>query len=363
MSDQAQRAKVVFVLPSLTAGGAERVLLTLMDGLDRARFEPALVAVNSQGTLKDLIHPDIAFHDLKSRRFLLSLPALCCTLKKLRPAIVVSTMAHMNFAVLLLKPFFPKTRFIVREAVTPSFILDAHPLLTPVIKAAYRFLYPRADMVISPAQAIIDEFGGLGMICRNHVLLRNPVDMERIRSAFIAGDKNRKAVHFIAAGRLHRQKGFDRLIEILPRMKSFCEWKLTILGEGPERAALETLVKEKGFADKVNLPGASEKPWLHYAAADCFLLPSRWEGLPNVVLEALACGTRVIASREAGGIGEIAKLAPEGAVTVADDMTGFLKAMEAVRPAPSATLRDSLLPREFEMKTISAQFAGLLSGS
>lgn len=356
-----EKSKTVFILPALTAGGAERVLITLMNGLDRDRFKPALITINNKGSLGGLIQADIPFYSLQSR-VALCLPKLYVRLKTLRPALVVSTMAHMNFALLLLQPLFPKTRFIVREAVTPSFILKSHPFLAPFIRMAYRYLYPRADVIISPAQAIINELRALsGLEKLNHVLLHNPVHTDLIFAPTKLNDPEREnTVYFIAAGRLHHQKGFDRLIESLAQLQHPYNWKLTILGEGAERLRLEALIEEKGLTGKVSLPGLVENPWPQYAAADCFLMPSRWEGLPNAVLEALACGTPVIATAEAGGIEEIAALAPAGAVTVASDMTMFIRAIEKVKPNPVSGRRVSLLPHEFHYRKIMAEFSKIL---
>jgi glycosyltransferase involved in cell wall biosynthesis len=357
--------KTVFILPALTAGGAERVLITLMNMLDRERFDPVFITVSESGPLREIIDPTIPFHSLGGRRVSLSLPRFYKKLKELKPDIVVTTMAHMNFATLLLKPFFPDTSFIVREAIVPSFILGEHPALSPALKGAYRFLYPRASTVISPAQAIIDEFKSLlTMECSNHVLLRNPVNTDLIRAAESKHQPmsaaRGKEVHFVAAGRLHSQKGFDRLIEALPALKMPYEWKLTILGEGPERVALEKIIDELNLEDKVSLPGLSDAPWPHYAMADCFLMPSRWEGLPNVALESLACGTPVIATRESGGIAEIAALAPQGSVTVVDTIEAFIHAMEKIKPNPAEVFRASLLPKEFHKETVKAAFTDIL---
>jgi glycosyltransferase involved in cell wall biosynthesis len=364
---QDNKPTVAFILPALTAGGAERVLITLMNTLDRSRFNPVFVTVSEQGPMRSLIDPAIPFHSLGSRRVLTSLPALYTKLREIRPSIVVSTMAHMNFGVLLLKPFFPKIRFIVREAIVPSFIIGQYPPLAPFLKLAYKILYPLADKVISPAQAIIDEFSTLlKMKTGNHVLLRNPVDLARIRKHendpidILPTRKN--TVHFVAAGRLHSQKGFDRLIENLSNFKTLYDWKLTILGEGPERTHLENLIASKNLEKKIFLPGLTDNPWPQFAAADCFLMPSRWEGLPNVALESLACGTPDIATAESGGIAEIARLAGNN-VTVVYSMDGFIKAMEHVKPAPAAKFRASLLPQEFRTETIKAQFAEILGAA
>ena len=358
--------KTVFILPALTAGGAERVLITLMNGLDRNQFTPEFITINEQGPLRDLVAPDIPFHALGSGRVSHSLHKLLFRLRKLKPDIVVTTMAHTNFALLLLKPFLPgKPRLIVREAITPSFILETVPQKKLVTKA-YQWLYPHADLVISPARIIINEFAhDLNMNTDNHICLRNPVDTDKIRGDqqiapdFQNAGNRDKTTHFIAAGRLHSQKGFDRLITALPSLKQK-NWHLTILGEGTERPALESLIKQHKLEKHVTLPGLSRHPWPHMAAADAFLMPSRWEGLPNTVLESLACGTPVIATKESGGIEEIAALTKPGNVTVVDSMDNFIDAMNKVQPSTHKQYRTSLLPPEFEKPNVFKKFADLL---
>lgn len=361
---QKNKVNVCFVLPALTAGGAERVLITLMNNLDRSRFNPVFVTVSDEGTLRPLIDPQTPFHSLHAGKASRALPRLLLKLKELKPDIVVSTMAHMNFALLLLKPFFPHTKFIVREAITPTYFFNASPVTAFAVKSGYRLLYPFANCVICPSQIIIDELQSiLGIHNTNLSLLYNPVNVAAMRSEKTSADETteeRKIVHFLAAGRLHPQKGFDRLIESLPSMKHPYDWKLTILGEGEERKNLERLIHDRKLSDKVSLPGLIKEPWHHYSRADCFLLPSRSEGLPNVALESLACGTPVIAMREAGGIGEIARLSEAGAVTVVSSMENFIKNMESVTPDTASSARPPLLPSAFEQNVVQGKFEKIL---
>ena len=359
--------KVLFVLPALTAGGAERVMITLMNGLDRRRFSPEFLTLNNDGPLKSIIDPSIPFHSLLNVRVSRSLFQLFRKLKQIKPDIVISTMAHMNFGLLLLKPFFPKTKFIVREAVTPDFILQEHPNLSLVLKTAYRQLYKHADLVISPAQIIIDGFkADLQMRCDNHVVLPNPVDMGKIRASegaeYDFAPERHNTVHFISAGRLHTQKGFDQLIKALPSLNAPYDWQLTILGEGSEREALETLIAKYNLGGNVLMPGLKENPWPYFTQADCFLMPSRSEGLPNVILEALACGIPSIATKQSGGIAEIASAAADGLVSVVDGMDQFISAMNKIKPDGVTKFRQSLLPERFNQQTVLNSFENMLSG-
>ncbi|MCB9983981.1 MAG: glycosyltransferase [Rhodospirillales bacterium] len=357
--------KTVFVLPALDAGGAERVLITLMNGINRQKFFPTLIVVQGGGVLESLISSEIQIQDLQKRHVSRGIFKLYRELRRIKPDVIVSTMAHMNFVLLLLKPLFPKTRFIVREAITPSFFDDEHSRFAPIIRLAYRVLYPWADIVISPAQTIIDEFTkDLKISDENHVLLYNPVSIEKIRendeSVLRFHNVSEDTVQFVAAGRLHSQKGYDRLIAALANFKSDHKWVLSILGEGEERPLLERLVSQYGLSNQILLPGLVSNPWPYYAGADCFLLPSRFEGLPNVALEALACGTPVIATDSSGGIAEIAALTEEGAIDLVPDMGGFLEKMKAIFPLSKRSFAPSLLPTTFDEKNVIARFEDLL---
>jgi len=357
--------KVVFVLPTLLAGGAERVLITLMNGLDRSKFSPEFLVLNEKGTLRDWIDEDIPFHSLGNQSIKTGLTRLAATLNSIKPDIVVSTMAAMNYGLLLVKPLLKNhPRIIIREAVIPSSIIESQRL-SWVVKFAYKTLYPRADMIISPAQCIIDEFSNyLHMKTDKHVLLHNPVAIDNIRHTVESAQYKRSAkkgkLRFICAGRLHKQKGFDRLIKALDGFESAFDWELTILGEGTERDALEGLVSKHNLQDKIKLPGLSKAPWPHIAQADIFLLPSRWEGLPNVVLESLACGTPVIAMAEAGGIAEIAQQAPVGSVTITQTIAEMVGIMAAIDPYEGPKPRSSLLPGYFHLSNVEERFAELL---
>ena len=108
------------------------------------------------------------------------------------------------------------------------------------------------------------------------------------------------------------------------------------------------------------MPGFERNAAAWMAGADALLLPSRWEGLPNVALEALAVGTQVVASAEAGAIGEIAAQASPGAVRCVETDAAFRAAMQAVAADPVSAVRASLLPATFRLEAVAPRFARLL---
>src|SRR5262249_6294250 len=126
------------------------------------------------------------------------------------------------------------------------------------------------------------------------VRIYNPVDVKRVRKVAEAGGNpySRCGPHLVAAGRLSREKGFDLLVAAMPAIiKRIPEAQLTILGEGPLRELLAEQIHTLGLGEKVTLVGFQRNPWRYFRHADVFVLPSRYEGMPNTLLEALAVGT------------------------------------------------------------------------
>lgn len=352
--------RIVFVLPDFFAGGAQKVMLMLAAGLDRRRFYPEIVVLNATGPWSERVPGDLPVTDLEKVKLRSALPALARALRRSAPDIVVSTMGYLNLGVLSLKPVLARgTRIVVREANTPWSSARGR-LGQAAVRRAYRFLYRCADCVISPSRLIGEELTrDFGVPQELIAILRNPVEETEARAAArpvrrTRGDGGR----FVCVGRLSRQKGYDRLLDMLAQHP--VEGHVTVLGEGPERARLESKRKALGLDGRVSFSGFDPNPAPWLAGADALLLPSRWEGLPNVALEALACGTPVIAAPEAGAIGEIAALTGKGAVTIAAMGAEFAAAMRAA-PANAAGLRTSLLPAQFRPETVIGEFESLLS--
>ena len=139
--------------------------------------------------------------------------------------------------------------------------------------------------------------------------------------------------------------------------------RLCIFGDGSDRAALGGRAKARDASARIRFAGFDPAPWPFYAGADALLVPSRWEGLPNVALEALACGTPVIATPESGGIAEVAAAAPAGAVTVAMWGDAFRSALSNVVPSPVDRTRPSLLPEHHERERVIERFRALVGVS
>lgn len=350
--------RIVFILPALNAGGAERVLITLMNNLDRSKFTPEFISFREDGPIKHLIASDIKIHSIGNHsKVYFGLFSLLKKLKQLKPDIVMTTMAHTNFAVLLLQPFLKNTKIIIREAITLSFFLR-RKYTAFFIRKFYQFLYPRADLIICPSSRILREVRSFSNAPKKQsALLYNPVNLSRIFQSPIKKREDSNKLLFICAGRLHYQKGYDRLIKKLADFKPDYDWELIIFGEGSIYESLQRLIYKHGLEKNIILYGYSDRPWPYTGAADAFLLPSRAEGLPNAVLESLALGTPVIAMKEAGGIREIrSHLDDETQIHAVSNMEEFIGAMLQFKPEIQKDYRQNKLPDTFKLESIVKQF-------
>lgn len=353
---------ILFLLPDFFAGGAQRVMIAYANGLS-GEFRKTLLSVNDDGPLKKPVSPDVVCETLNTKRILFSLPRLLIYVWRNRPDVIVCTMAYVNFLVLLLKPLLPHTLIIVREANMPQVVLKNAGRLAPIYRVLYKILYPLADNVIVPARYIGEQLHDfIGLNPDNQVILYNPVDTKFIQASLARRHEAEPdyMMKFVAAGRLHWQKGFDRLIKALSAYQGARPWRLDILGDGADREKLQALIEQNGLSDFIFLKGFQENPWVLYAQADYFLLPSYGEGLPNAVLESLECGTPVIAMKEAGGIGEIEEMCDPGSVLVCPSIEGFVRAMEGGHKKQSDYERASLLPDIFKTDHALAQLESVL---
>jgi glycosyltransferase involved in cell wall biosynthesis len=345
------------------------VLVTLLRHLDRSRFHLSLVVVDMSGAVFEADLPnDVGLIDLQCSRVLYALPKISRLIWQRRPNVVFTTLGHLNLALAIIRPLLPnRVLYVAREATKVSEGLRAYRM-HGLWRWAYRQFYPRFNFMVCQSRSMRDDLvNNFALPPDKTVVIQNPLDMLRIHKLadqplpydFQGPDRKESgAIHLLAAGRLDREKGFDLLIKALalcddPRLR------LTLLGEGPLRGELERLAEESKVAWQVRFAGFQINPYPFYAQADAFVLSSRYEGLPNVVLEALACGTPVIATPASGGVKEILE-GLEGCVL--SESISAERLAEALRSWVSGPRRriDTAVVQPYEVSRIAAQYESIL---
>lgn len=359
------KKRILFVVPSLAGGGAQRVVTILLEHIDRSRFEPCLAILKSDGDegvfLKEIPH-DVNIANLNCRRVRYSAIRLLRTIWKIRPHLILSTLGHMNLLLIMTKPFFPGgTGLWIREANTPSLSLN-HSRYPRLFQALYRLLYPFADGIICQSKTIRDDlvqYANLRMPL-NIKIAPNPVDIEKIRRLAANGGNpysDKPALRIVAAGRLTAQKGFDMLITAFAEVKqALPDSSLAILGTGPDEAPLKGLAEALKVASSVRFAGFQENPYPWFAHADCFVLSSRWEGFPNVAVEALSCGTPVVAFDRAGAVGEIIRNGENGRLVKQNDTKALARSILECSKSGIFSARRDLSPRKFDSGKITREY-------
>ncbi|HET9837186.1 MAG TPA: glycosyltransferase [Candidatus Angelobacter sp.] len=361
------KKKLLFLVPAFPGGvgGAERVITTLLRHLDRGRFDCHLALAQSGNAYLENVPEWVSLHQIRASRMRYTLPGIIRLVRKLRPQTILSTVGYLNVMLIAAKPFLPRgVRIILREATTPSAFIakeTAHPRQWTWF---YRHFYPRAHKIICLSDSIMEEMAIRFAIPRQKLIrIYNPVDITilRLRADTQANPYKESGPHLVAAGRLRSEKGFDLLLEAMPTIiRRHPVVKLAVLGEGPDEADLREQAVRLGIREHVDFLGFKDPPWPYFRHADLLVMPSRHEGMPNAVLEALALGTRVVATDCPGGIREIAQtgaqimlVAPESPEALAEGILAALQRGKEQAPVGMAWLK------EFEVEHIAAEYSRL----
>jgi glycosyltransferase involved in cell wall biosynthesis len=317
-----QDRSVAIFVQDLGVGGAQRVMVNLVKGLSRQNLEVHFVVGEAVSDSAFEVPPRVNVVNLSTPRALQSVHPLHTFLKEQRPDALCSALTHANVAAILAaKSTSVDFRIIVteHESANRSFINPRGRL----ILESTRLLYPLSDYVVGVSDGVSASFRSRlsvpGMAVRT---IHNPIDVGTITSKAETTIENRflssNSPTLISVGRLSKAKGYDDLLLALSKTLERREVNLILVGDGPERRYLEEFAEELGVAEYVEFTGFDTNPYKYMARADVFVLSSRSEGLPTVLIEALACGCPIVSTdssegvREILGNGEFGTLVPVG---------------------------------------------------
>jgi glycosyltransferase involved in cell wall biosynthesis len=306
--------KICFIIPTLTGGGAERVAVTVLSALDGARHERVLYLFSDAGGVYfDRIGSGVRVVVATQRSWLLRLWELASYLRSSRPDIVMPFLSYFITALAVRFAGVP-SRVVFNQGTPTSGFLDdpdffwGSPWRRRVFGTLTRIFYGRADAVVVTSQGVADDLVGNYQVPRTNIrVLHNPVDLDAIAEAAAnaATDRGGPAENHplvAAAGRLAGVKNYPLLIDAIGELAPVAPVHAWILGDGAERARLEQHVADRGLSRLVTFLGFQPNPWGFIARADVFVLTSTYEGFGNVLIEAMACGTPVVATRSPGTV-------------------------------------------------------------
>lgn len=300
---------ILFVMHGLSAGGAERVVLNLVNNFDRDKFNVHLCLFNGTGILIKSLKDDVTLHNLNTPRVSRGVFKFTCLIHQLKPDFVFTSITHVNLLISLQIKFFKfftkDTCFITREVNIPS-VRAKYKNQSKLLDLIYKRTIKNYDYVIAQSNFMKRDLLESYNISKSKVhVVSNPLDINninlKIKNISRCQLLSPKKINILAIGNLRKQKGFDILLEALPHLNDRIQ--LYILGEGPERNNLEAIIDRLGMKKKVTLLGFQDNPYKFMKQSDMVVLSSLYEGFPNVILESNACGKFVVAF-ECPGVSE-----------------------------------------------------------
>ena len=259
-------------------------------------------------------------------------------------------------------------RLVVTEHNNPVLAAkNASTIRDRLMPRLARRFYPSADVIVGVSAGVVEALQSrLGSMSADLLrVIYNPVVTDELLERAVLSPEHpwfaEDTPIIVAAGRLKPQKDFSTLVRAFAKVRTSRAVRLIILGEGPERMMLESLTEELGVTDDVALPGFVDNPLAYYSRAAVFVLSSRWEGLPTVLIEALACGAPVIATDCPSGPREILADGRYGLLLPPGDVEEMCAAIETalegdLEPAPVEAWQP------YRLETVVRDYASVLTG-
>lgn len=345
--DNRSKPLLSFFIPDLTFGGAEQVTVNIVNGLSTRGYNIELLLSRRDGDLQAHLNSNVQVKQLPPARtsplgVVADLPALMRYLRRQEPAALFPHLSHVSVACLTAKrlrsldtkiiPTEHKTFRRQGDMTRKDRIVDK---LTPLV-------YPAADRIIAVSEGVADSIATQTRVSREQIsVLYNPVDLESVRSQALAPVSHKWLEDdtielLVYVGRLEPEKdletwlrAFNRVHEHNPKTRAI------LIGEGSCRTELEANLDTLGLSDVVSLPGYAENPYPFMKQADVFVLSSRFEGLPTVLIEALACECPIVSTDCPGGTAEILDGGRIGQLVAVGDSQALAAAIEDTLAEPT----------------------------
>jgi glycosyltransferase involved in cell wall biosynthesis len=341
-------------------GGAQRDIILLCNALAAKGINLTILALHEDGPLRPLLDPDIRVTAIPGRHLRYAIPGLRRVIRLIEPAVVVSSEAGLNLCTLIAVRTIPRRnrpKLVLREVGSPSIALRRDPYRSN--RVAYRILrrlYRRADRIVTLTHGarsdLVQNFSApeqmISVMGTNAVI--PPAMVNHLRQW--DGETGRENDLIVSVGRLSPEKDHRTLLRAMKLLPADRRYRLAIVGEGPERPALEALARQYGLAEQTIFTGQVADPFVWMMRARLAICSSVYEGLCNAIIEALACGTPVVSTDCPYGPREILQGGRYGTLTPVGDAAAMATAIaEAMQRIPD---RGALIGRGLQYTAAAA---------
>jgi glycosyltransferase involved in cell wall biosynthesis len=330
-------ARVSIFLPSLAGGGAERSISIIANGLAARGADVSLVLGTASGPFLRDVSDAVRLVDLRSASVVSAVPGLVRHLRSTQPTALLSALSHANIAASVAWWLAgSRARLVLSERAHFSSVLDQHrDLRMQLTRQLMRLTYPMADLILAVSEGVASDLAEYIRMPLDRIeTIYNPVVDQRMLQLSESMPSHRWLAQretpvILGAGRLIPQKDFSTLIRAFALVRRTRLLRLVILGEGEMRDELKSLADALGVGEDVDLSGFDPNPFSAMRTTDVFVLSSRFEGLPGVLIQAMACGTRVVSTDCPSGPREILESGRWGRLVPPTDPPSLADAIES----------------------------------
>lgn len=303
--------KILLLVPHLGGGGAERVIALLACHLPDEKYDIELALVTRSALQEPPLKRSLTIHRIDAKHVRLAASGLVKLVRRVQPDLILSSMFHLNFLVLALRPLLPRgVRILTRQNGSASAMLRdlRYRSLT---RALYQTLYRTSDRVLCQSAAMAEDLCcNFGVPAKRIAVLPNPVDIETIRTvaASSRSEWSGPGPHLLSIARFRPEKGIDLLLHAFVEVKKQIPTAdLTVVGNGPLESRIAELAASLALKDCVRFTGFVPDPARFFRDASLYVLPSLHEGMPNALLEAAAAGLPIVSTPAPEGLLEVMK--------------------------------------------------------
>ena len=373
MSEAASPVVSLFVPSMGGVGGVERIVVNLSKGLVERGYEVEVASCDFDGPLVAELPPEASRSrlprvDVPAAPVLGTIPGLVAYLRRRRPHTLISFMNQVNVVALLSRRLARvETRLIISDHNNPRLLIDErNPVYRKdrLIYRAAKYIYPWADGIVAVSEGVAEDLADVADIDRSRITtIYNPVVSDSLREQmtepcdheWINDDETR----VLLGAKPEAQKNLSLLVRALSRIEDE-DVRLVIVGTGEQSDLLETLSRDLGIEDRVDVRGYVENIYAYMSRADVFALSSHWEGLPTILIEALACGCPVVSTDCPSGPREILNDGEFGRLVPVDDEAALAGAIRSVLESPPDRERLYRRAEDFGVRTATDQYERLI---